>query len=155
MSDVVFRGTTPADLEQIMAHRRAMFRDDGFTDPAVLDDVVANSRPFLARMLAEGKYRGWFALADKEVVAGVGLLISDWAAHPAAPRDPRRAYVLNVYTKPGFRGRGLATTLMRRVVDHCRAAGFTAVWLHATDAGERVYRKLGFERTNEMRLKLG
>ena len=37
----------------------------------------------------------------------------------------------------------------------CETLGCGAVVLHASDAGERVYERLGFQRTNEMRLFLG
>jgi ribosomal protein S18 acetylase RimI-like enzyme len=88
------------------------------------------------------------------VVAGAGLLITDWVAHPLSPHDPRRAYVLNVYTDPEFRQRGLAKQLMRTIIETCRSEGFRAVWLHASEHGRPIYSSLGFEPTNEMKLVL-
>jgi len=148
------RTTTPADLEQILHHRRSMFRDDGYSDEPMLDAIVTNSRTVIERGLREGSYRGWFAVSDGMVVAGVGLMISAWPAGPTGPHKSQRAYILNVYTEPEFRGRGISTTLMQAAVEHCRAEGFATVWLHATEAGRRVYEKVGFKSTNEMKLAL-
>jgi len=65
-----------------------------------------------------------------------------------------RATVLNVYTEPAFRNRGLARRLMHAVIDWCRAQGLASVQLHASDAGRPLYESLGFGATNEMRLSL-
>ena len=87
-------------------------------------------------------------------MAGAGLLIIDWVAHPSNAHDPRRAYVLNVYTYPEFRRRGLAKQLMQAIIETCRHEGFRTIWLHASEYGRPVYSSLGFEPTNEMKLVL-
>lgn len=148
------RTATAADLEVILRHRRRMFEDDGFRDAAVLDAVAASSEPFIARGLRDGSYRGWLAEnGSGHVVAGGGLVVHPWLGHPSSPQ-PRRAYVLNVYTEPEYRRRGLARRLMQAIVEWCRQEGFAYVALHASDHGRALYEKLGFKATNEMRLDL-
>jgi ribosomal protein S18 acetylase RimI-like enzyme len=151
---IQFRRADHNDLEEILRHRRGMFHDMGFTDQSTLNAVAESSREFIRRGLQQGWYRGWFAVAGGRVVAGAGLLITDWVAHPLSPHDPRRAYVLNVYTDPEFRQRGLAKQLMRTIIETCRSEGFRAVWLHASEHGRPIYSSLGFEPTNEMKLVL-
>jgi GNAT superfamily N-acetyltransferase len=68
---------------------------------------------------------------------------------------PRRAWVLNVYTEPDFRRRGLARRVMETIAAWCAAQGLSRVFLHASDAGRPLYESLGFEPTNEMKLGLG
>jgi len=148
------RHALPGDLEEILHHRRGMFHDMGFTDPSTLNAVAENSRAFIRRGLLEGWYRGWFAVAGDRVAAGAGLLITDWVAHPLSPQDGRRAYVLNVYTYPEFRRRGLAKQLMQEIIAACRNEGFRTIWLHASEHGRPIYSSLGFEPTNEMKLVL-
>jgi GNAT superfamily N-acetyltransferase len=154
LSDWKIRAATPSDIEVILVHRRRMFEDDGF-DPAVLDDVVAASRKFIEAGLANGSYREFLAVNDSDqVVAGAGLAITDWLAHPAAPKQSRRAYILNVYTAPEHRRKGIAKKLMNAVLDHCRAEGFITVWLHASKQGKPLYESMGFAQTNEMKIVL-
>jgi len=153
---IQIRHATPEDCDEILRHRRGMFHDMGFTDAKTLDMVVANSRPFIEGGLAEGWYRGWFALDDNGTpIAGVGLVITDWVAHPLTADQARRAYVLNVYTYPEFRRRGLAVKLMEVVISWCRNEGFRTLWLHASAAGQPIYETMGFVPTNEMKLSLG
>jgi GNAT superfamily N-acetyltransferase len=152
--NVQFRSATPGDLEEVLRHRRGMFHDMGFTDQATLNAVAESSREFIRRGLHEGWYRGWFAVAGDRVVAGAGLLITDWVAHPLSPHDPHRAYVLNVYTDPEFRRLGLAKQLMLVIIETCRSEGLRTIWLHASEHGRPIYSSLGFEPTNEMKLVL-
>jgi ribosomal protein S18 acetylase RimI-like enzyme len=62
------------------------------------------------------------------------------------------AIVLNVYVEPAWRRRGVADALMRAVLDALAARGIQRVVLHASDEGRRLYERLGFVPTNEMRL---
>ena len=149
------RETKPEDLEEILAHRRLMFLDMGHRDEAVLDAIVRSSRPTIRHYLAEGSYRGWFAIAsDGRVAAGAGLLITDLVSGPLAPEQSRRAYLLNVYTYPEFRKQGLARELTQKAIEWCRAEGFKVLWLHASEHGRPLYEAMGFEATNEMKLIL-
>ena len=154
-SEPVFREVTADDIEEVLLHRRQMFHDMGHTDAAVLERIVRSSRSFVERSLADGTYRGWFALTPRgSVAAGVGLLITPWVSGPLAPDQAYRAYLLNVYTYPEFRKRGLARLLTQKAINYCREHDHKLVWLHASDHGRALYQSLGFDATNEMKLIL-
>ena len=149
------RETGEGDLEEILVHRRGMFAEMGSHPAAVLDAVVRTSRPFLEQTLKDGSYRGWFAiLPDGRVAAGAGLLITPWVTHPQSPEQTHRAYLLNVYTYPQFRKRGLARVLTKEAIQFCREHGCKALWLHASEFGRPLYESLGFLTTNEMKLAI-
>jgi GNAT superfamily N-acetyltransferase len=150
---IAIREATLADLATIVAHRRGMFRDMG-SEEATLDKIAKNSAPYIERGLREGWYRGWLAVANAGVVAGAGVIIYDWPTGPLDPEQTKRAYLLNVYTEPDFRRLGLARKLTEIAMEWARAAGFNVLWLHASEQGRPVYEKLGFEQTNEMKIKL-
>jgi GNAT superfamily N-acetyltransferase len=148
------RQATVTDAPIIVHHRRAMFTDMGLADPndpAGLDAMEATFAPYVTRALGNG----WLAETDGGcVVAGGGLIVHEWPARPGNPSDPHRAYILNVYTEPDHRKRGLARRIVMTILAWCRAEGFKAVSLHASTFGRPLYESLGFEPTNEMRLKL-
>jgi len=94
-----------------------MFRDMGYVDEAALDRSISASREFVKGCLADGSYRGWFAIAaDSRVVAGVGLLVTPWVTGPEAPEQSRRPYLLSVYTDPNFRSRGVSRQLTNEAI---------------------------------------
>ncbi|MDD5766275.1 MAG: GNAT family N-acetyltransferase [Candidatus Marinimicrobia bacterium] len=148
---VRIREATVSDLETIIRHRRCMFSEMGFTEKAALDAMAATSAPFIQAGLENGSYRGWLSETANSVVAGGGIVI---AGFPSSPHDPqsRRAWILNVYTEPEYRQRGLAKSLMEIMINWCREQGFGSVSLHASDAGRHLYESMGFKPTNEMRL---
>ncbi len=157
MSDnITLHPATVDDASIIVRHRHAMFADMGTGTLASRDAMDVTFAPYVARALGDGTYRGWLAQTDEgRVVAGGGLIVHEW---PASPRDaqpqPRRAYILNMYTEPEYRSRGLARRIMNAMLDCCRAEKFGSVMLHASDAGRPLYESLGFAPTNEMRLRL-
>jgi len=63
-------------------------------------------------------------------------------------------YLLSMYTESNYRGRGLGTRIVREAVRWCREHGCTRLILHSSRQGRGLYRRLGFERTWEMRIKL-
>jgi len=151
MAELRLRRATAADLEIVMHHRVEMFREMGSTE-AELAAMLAQSRPYFARGFAESTYAGWFFEDEGRVVSGVGVNLLDY--HPG-PRDPapRRPCVINVYTEPEYRKRGLARLLMEELVAWCKAEGYRSVMLHASKFGRPLYESMGFEPTNEMRLR--
>lgn len=153
-TEISIRPATPADAEIITHHRRAMFADMQRGTPAELDAMCASFLPQVRRMLAEGSYRGWLACtAEGRIVAGGGLIVYEWPTRPGDP-NTHRAYILNVYTEPEYRRRGLARRIMNAILGWCREQGFKTVSLHASSAGRPLYESMGFGPTNEMRIKL-
>jgi len=153
--DITIRRATVDEAPIVAHHRRAMFFDMGYTDLAALNAMDASFLPYVSQSLADEAYRGWLArTSDGCVVAGGGLIVHAWPSCPAVPAQPRRAYILNVYTEPDYRGRGIARRIMTEIVEWCRTQGFSSISLHASAFGRPLYESLGFEPTNEMRLKL-
>jgi GNAT superfamily N-acetyltransferase len=103
--------------------------------------------------MSDGSFRVWLAAAGEHLVVGGATIISPWPAHPY-DLECRRATILNVYTYPQFRRRGIARRLMQTMIDWCAREGFARVTLHASAEGRHLYESLGFELSNEMRLKL-
>ncbi len=59
--------------------------------------------------------RAWLAAEGDRVVAGGAVIISPWPAHPY-DLECRRATILNVYTDPEYRRRGIARQLMQTII---------------------------------------
>jgi GNAT superfamily N-acetyltransferase len=138
-----------ADLDVIVRHRRRMFEDMGHTNTNLLDLADGRAREWLRLRLENDTYLGWFAVVEDRIVSGVGLWLMDWIPGPRNVAG-LKAYVLNVYTEPEFRRKGIAKQLMLALLDWCRAHGYPGAVLHASDDGRSLYELLGFKPTNEM-----
>ena len=148
-----FQSATPADLDTILFHRREMFREMGGEYARHLDAYEAASRGYFEHALRDGSYYGLLYEADGEIVAGGGVLMAPWPGSPLN-FDTRRAWILNIYVQPSHRRQGLARAITAALIDWCRQNGFQSVALHASEQGRKLYTDLGFQSSNEMRLKL-
>lgn len=145
-------GLDPFDLDTIVGHRRAMFFDMGYSDEGALDAMSAGFRVWLRRKMEVEEYLAWFVVAeDTSIAAGLGLWLMDWPPHMVAG-GRWRGNILNVYTEPAHRRRGMARALMRTALEWCKANEVGAVILHASSEGRALYESMGFGPTNEMRL---
>jgi len=147
------RLATVADAELIARHRRRMFVDAGQAEDAKLQEMVDNFVVWVRPRLSDGSYVGWIVEEEGRAVAGAGMWLMDFPPH-WMDAEPVRAYLLNFYVEPGFRGRGLAYELLKNAVDDARRRGIRVVSLHASKFGKPLYERNGFEATNEMILRL-
>jgi GNAT superfamily N-acetyltransferase len=150
---IAIREGTIADIPEIARQRRRMCEDMNYSDADVLSAMVTGTADYLKKAIPEGSFRSWLAYDNARVVAGGAVVISPWPAH-AYDLECRRATILNVYTEPEYRRRGIARQIMEVIIAWCRIEGFARVSLHASHQGRRLYESLGFEDSNEMRLNL-
>ncbi len=148
------RRATVDDIDLISRQRIAMFHDMGFKDDSALDRMDDAFTMWLTNKITVGLYQGWFMMTgDGQVAAGAGLWLNEWLPHPYDARTIR-GYILNVYTVPEHRKRGLARRLVEQILDYCREHDVRVVALHASDEGRSIYESLGFAESNEMRIHL-
>jgi len=151
------RPAVVSDAAVIAHHRVAMFRDMGQVPTDELgSQLLSESTSALAALLSEGSYVGYLAVtADQEIIGGAGLHV-----RPQLPRISRDGtYVaarpvpllVNVYTEPQWRRRGIARELVVVLMRWATEKGVDQMVLHASDAGRALYVSLGFAATNEMR----
>jgi GNAT superfamily N-acetyltransferase len=146
---MLIRPATAGDLETIVRHRVAMFRDMSYPED-VLAQVDTVSRGILRTALDDGSYYSVLAeIEESGVVGGAGVLLLPWPGY-----QPRRAWIQNVYVQPAFRRRGIAREMMQKLLAWCRTEGLDSISLHASEEGYPLYLQLGFRPTNEMMLKL-
>ena len=152
--EIQIRRACAEDLKHILHHRLAMFEEMGFREATVLDRVEAVSREYFTAALRAETYLGWMAEdSNGYVVGGGGIVVADWPGYPGE-KQAKRAWILNMYTAPKARRRGVAKRLMQAMVEWCRGEGYRSVSLHASEAGRPLYERMGFQPTNEMSLKL-
>ena len=165
MTDYVVRPATVADAPILARQRRLMFEALGAAgDPVQAEAVETASRDWIARELAAGTFLSWVVeypdgrgqegAPDRTIVAGGGLQLRPLMPRPGHLGGHPEALVLSIWTDPAHRRHGLATRIVETMLAWCRQHGIRRVTLHASTEGRRIYERLGFTPTNEMRLEL-
>ncbi len=152
-TDIAVRKATVVDIPEVLRQRRRMYEDMHYPDSDTLTEMMRLSANYLGKAMADGSFHAWLACAGEKPIAGGAVIVSPWLAHPY-DLECRRATILNVYTEREYRRRGIARQLMQTMIGWCKEQGLARVTLHASDDGRHLYESLGFETSNEMRLKL-
>jgi GNAT superfamily N-acetyltransferase len=155
-SDVLVRLAAAADADILAEHRVAMFREMGLLKPGLEESLRQASTAYFAAAIPLGEYVGWIAhpVADGSPIAGAGVQFRSLLPRPADGGDRvllgREGLVLNVYTAPSWRRRGVAQHLMDTIVQWAAESGVVRLVLSASPAARPLYEKMSFVGTREM-----
>ena len=154
------RQATPDDAAVIGWHRARMFQDMGLVPDELFESFRTKALDRLGKALASGDYFGWLVSqrnAPQKVIAGAGVIIREVPPFPIRHKngeitiaEGRQGLIVNVFTEPDWRRRGLAQLLMEQIIAWSREQRLDGLVLHASDDGRVLYEKLGFVPTTEM-----
>jgi GNAT superfamily N-acetyltransferase len=143
------------DVDLLVELRDAMWRE--IAEGMELGDVseaLDNTREYFEKAVPSGEYVCLLAEAEARVIGVGGMVIYRKPSQPLSPAGVE-GYILNMLTIDEWRGRGVASAIMRELLDSAREAGVGLVWLRATEAGRPVYERFGFvENPRYMQMKL-
>lgn len=121
------------------------------------DDAIAelklNMKDYLQVALPEGLYVGILAMSGKEIAGAGGMAVRQRPGNFMNPTGIE-AYIMSMYTAPAHRRKGIATTILNKLVALATDRGIKVIELHATKDGEPVYRQNGFKDHIEPTLRL-
>jgi GNAT superfamily N-acetyltransferase len=88
-----------------------------------------------------GEYNG-------KVVSVVYLIIKDFPPNPYM-LNGRTGTLLNVYTFPEYRKKGIAKKIIKEILKEAKLMGINSIDLKSTDDGYTLYKNLGFVDDNK------
>jgi len=152
--EILYRKAGLDDLE-ILSEGRIRMLCEVFDRPRdrTAAALLQATRDYLRRAIPAGEFIARLAEIPGRTVGVGGMVL--WRRPPnfKAP-DGRIGYILNMYTWPEFRGRGIATRLFRELVEEAKALGIGAFHLHASPDGMGIYRREGFREPPIIELEM-
>lgn len=115
------------------------FGDIGDTEKQIKQQLSAYIPAHLSK-----DFSVFLAEENGEIVACAFLVLQEKPANPRFPTG-KTGLLLNVYTKPSFRRRGVADALLKAVIEEARRLNLSFIELTATEAGEKLYLNNGFQ----------
>ncbi|MBY6087536.1 GNAT family N-acetyltransferase [Priestia flexa] len=114
--------------------------------------VVEATERYLKEAMEKREFVSFVAKDGDEIVSVSGL--SFFTRPPYLENlKGKEAYLLNMYTLPSHRKRGLARKILQECMKECQKSEVKRVWLHASQAGEPLYKSIGFQsKGSEMEL---
>lgn len=134
----------PEDLELLVRTRiQVLLAANQLPEGTDMTAVETASRDYYRAALADGSHAAWLVF-DGDTWIGAGG-VSFYRIMPTYHNPSgRRAYLMNIYTRPDYRRRGIARHMVDLLVGEARQRGITAISLEATDMGRPLYEAYGF-----------
>lgn len=154
LSAFTIRQANLDDLEVLIQLRLALLHEAGLQDETPIFALSAAIRDYLIQALSSGEFIAFVAESDRLIIGTSGVV---FFKRPPLYSNLAgvEAYIMNIYTRPQERGKGVATALMAETLNFIRKTEARRIWLQTTEAGKPLYEKFGFTSTdNEMELLL-
>ena len=117
------------------------------------DALIGHLHQYYTKTIPDETFAGWIAWAGAKAVAVGALVVREQPGQFDWP-DGRLGYILNMYTRPEYRNKGIGTEIIRKLINFAKETGLSRLELFASPYGEHLYRKHGFDVWKEPYLML-
>lgn len=137
------------DIEILTETRITVLRAaNQLSDDVEMSNVKEQSYLYYQKALSEDSHVAYLVFDDNEFVGAGG--ISFFHVMPTFHNPTgKKAYIMNMYTKPEYRRKGIAYKTLDLLVAEAKQRGIYAISLEATDMGKPLYEKYGFVKMND------
>ncbi len=111
--------------------------------------LEASNRQYYERHLADGSHIACLAQVDGETIGCGGLCLYDEMPSPDNP-DGHCAYLMNIYVREAWRGKGMGTRIVRWLVGQALSRGIQKVYLETSNNARNLYLDMGFNYMKDM-----
>lgn len=141
---MIYKRASVDDIDMLVKTRIEVLRAaNRLAEDVDMKDVEENSRIYYNKALSDGMHVAYLVYQEEEFVAAGG--ISFFQVMPTYHNSTgRKAYIMNMYTRPEYRRRGIAYEVLDLLVNEAKDRGIFHISLEATAAGRPLYEKYGF-----------
>ena len=142
--DVEIRRASLTDLELLMEWRMTVLHEV-FSVPHSdsMPELEQNNRRYYQTALQTEGHIACFAYVGREIAGCGGVCLYQEMPSPDNPSGDC-AYLMNIYTRPEFRGRGAGKKIVNWLIDQAVQRRITKIYLETSVSGRTLYQAMGF-----------
>ena len=146
---ITYRKAILSDAEKLAEIRSFFLKEmNNVTSEEDRITVEQANLEYLRKALYDNTFISWIALDNEVIIATSGLSFS------VVPPffnilNGKVAYIMNMYTLPSYRNRGIGTELFKKNIDEAKQLGYKKITLNATNMGRPLYEKYGFKDVSD------
>ena len=149
--NITYKKLTVNDLDVFIKMRINQLREEGAKEDIDLEPAL---KDYYLRHLSDGTFVSWLALDNDRIIGTSGMSIVEKPPYFGCPSG-KIGLLSNMFTDPSYRRKGIAKTLLSKVIDEAKTQGCGTVQITASDMGVLLYSDFGFEKNeNFMQFKL-
>ncbi len=147
--NLIYKKATIEDIDILTETRIEVLKAaNKLSDDADMSEVKEQSYNYYKKALRDGTHIAYLVF-DKSRFAGAGG-VSFFQVMPTYHNPSgKKAYIMNMYTSPEYRRKGIAYKTLDMLVKDAKSMGITAISLEATVMGRPLYEKYGFIKMND------
>lgn len=141
---MIYKKADITDIDRLSQFRKAYMTEEYKNMSQKELDIMLTSLPQYFKAHLDKDFHAFIAIDENgENIGSLFLIIQE---KPASPRFPtgRVAIVMNVYTAPQYRRKGVASALVKMMLNFGKTQKLDHIELRATKMGEPLYKKHGF-----------
>lgn len=152
---ISYRMANIDDVEALVSYR-IRFLNELYNHPEddETETLRKSLREYFSRAIPSNDFVAWLAEYNGKVIGTSGMVIWRRPANYGGLESGRLGYILNLYTLPEARKKGICTRLLNELIKEAKLLGLKYLHLHATEDGISIYRKAGFVEPDQIELKL-
>lgn len=111
--------------------------------------LLISNRVYYEQHINDGSHFALVAEYDGMECGCGAVCFTDELPSPDNPSG-HCAYLMNIYVREPFRCRGIAHSIIKRLIEEAETRGCGKIYLESTDDGKKVYSSLGFKDMPDM-----
>lgn len=142
--DLIFKRAKPEDIDILTKTRIEVLKAaNQLPDNTDMSEVERETYNYYQKALRDGSHIAYLVFDEDRFVGAGG--VSFFQVMPTYHNPSgNKAYIMNMYTHPAYRRKGVALKTLDLLVKDAKNKGVTAISLEATDMGRPLYEKYGF-----------
>lgn len=149
--NITYKKLTLAYLDTFINMRIAQLREEDADDDI---DLFAPLKDYYLRHMADNTFTAWLAFDGDRIIGTSGMSFVEKPPYFGCPSG-KIGLLSSMFTDKQYRRKGIASELLKRVVDEARNYGCGTVQITASDMGVKLYTAFGFTHNkNFMQYKL-
>lgn len=109
---------------------------------------------YFSKAIPSNNFVAWLAEYNGKIIGTSGMVVWQRPANYGGLESGKLGYLLNFYTIPEARRKGICTRLLNKLIKEAKLLGLKYLHLNATQDAISIYRKAGFAEPNDTELEL-
>lgn len=145
MPNIIYRKLEPKDINTFIEIRIRQLHEEG-AEPTF--DLAPALLDYYNRHIADGTFVSWLALDDDKIIGTSGISITERPPYYGNPTG-MTGILSSMFTLPEYRRKGIARSLLTKIVAEAKAQNCNMIQISASDIGMHLYRDFGFVKNNK------
>lgn len=144
-----YKRATIKDIDPLMETRiKVLKAANNLSNDVDMSEVKEKSYNYYRKALCDGTHIAYLVFDERRFVGAGGVSFFQIMPTYHNPSG-NKAYIMNMYTDPEYRRKGIAYKTLDMLIRDCKAKGITSISLEATNMGRPLYKKYGFIKMND------